>query len=131
MNKKLRTDKKTQLTEAIADGQAVAKWAKENDVARRTAFRWASDPELKRTVESSRREALDQAIGRMASRASWAADGIVELAEHAESEAVKLRARRAILIDQMAMTKFTGLEQRLCEVEEQLREQSEQPPCAG
>ncbi len=49
-----------------------------------------------------------------------AANGIVTLAKEAESESVQLRAWRAILADQMAVSKFSDLEYRMVEIEEQL-----------
>ena len=53
-----------------------------------------------------------------------AANGIVKLAEGAESESVQLRAWRAILADQMAVSKFSDLEYRMAEIEEQLDERT-------
>ena len=49
-----------------------------------------------------------------------AANGIVTLAKEAESESVQLRAWRAILADQMAVAKFSDLEYRMVEIEEEL-----------
>jgi hypothetical protein len=49
-----------------------------------------------------------------------AANGIVTLAREAESESVQLRAWRAVLADQMAVAKFSDLEDRMVEIEEQL-----------
>jgi hypothetical protein len=51
--------------------------------------------------------------------------GIAELAESAESESVRLRALRAILGDMMAVSKYTGLEDRVAGLEERVREQNE------
>ena len=51
-----------------------------------------------------------------------AANGIVTLAKESESESVQLRAWRAILADQMAVSKFSDLEYRMAEIEEQLSE---------
>jgi hypothetical protein len=53
-----------------------------------------------------------------------AANGIVTLAKEAESESVQLRAWRAILADQMAVSKFSDLEYRMTEIEEQLSERT-------
>ena len=47
-----------------------------------------------------------------------AVDGIVTLAKEADSESVQLRAWRAILADQIAVSKFSDLEYRLAEIEE-------------
>jgi hypothetical protein len=97
---------------------------KKNEVPRRTAFRWASQPKVRREVEATRRRALGRAIGRLASFALKAADGITTLAKEAESESVQLRAWRAILADQMAVSKFSDLEYRMAEIEEQLSERT-------
>jgi hypothetical protein len=113
-------DKKDALALAIARGQSVIAWARKNGVPERTAFRWASDPQVRKSSETWRRNALSQAIGRMARRASAAADGIERLAKGAESESVRLSAWRAILSDQISVAKFSALEARLLEVEEML-----------
>jgi hypothetical protein len=120
MPEEVPQQKKTRLALAIARGESVAAWARQNEVPRRTAFRWARDTKVRRAVEVWRRRALDRAIGRMASRAAKAADGIARLGEGAESESVQLRAWRAILADQMAVSKFSDLEYRMTEIEEQL-----------
>jgi hypothetical protein len=113
-------DKKTSLALAIARGQSVDAWAKKNDVPRSTAFRWASEPEVRREVEATRRRALGRAIGRLSSVALKAANRIVTLSREAESESVQLRACRAVLADQIAVSKFSDLEYRMAEIEEQL-----------
>jgi hypothetical protein len=124
MQEEVGLNKKTSLVQAIARGQSVAAWAKNNEVPRRTAFRWASDPKVRREVEASRRRALGRAIGRLSSVALKAADGIVTLAKEAESESVQLRAWRAVLADQMAVCKFSDLEYRMAEIEERLGERT-------
>jgi hypothetical protein len=98
----------------------VAKWADDNKVPDRTAYRWAADPEVKAQIESIRRGALDEAVGRMAQRATWAVEKIVELGANANSESVRLSALRAVLSDMMAVSKFGGLEDRMTQIEEQL-----------
>ncbi len=65
-----------------------------NDVPRRTAYRWAGEPAVRAAVESYRRRVIDRAVGRMASRATWAADMIAKLAKSAKSESVRLSALR-------------------------------------
>ena len=120
MPEEVSLDKKTSLALAIARGQSIAAWAKKNEVPRSTAFRWANDPEVRREAEATRRRALGRAIGRLSSVALKAANGILTLAKEAESESVQLRACRAILADQMAVAKFSDLEYRMTEIEEQL-----------
>ena len=124
MPEEVGLNKKTSLALAIARGQSIDAWAKKNDVARSTAFRWASEPQVRGEVEATRRRALGRAIGRLSSVAMKAANGIVTLAREAESESVRLRAWRAILADQMAVAKFSDLEYRMVEIEEQLSERT-------
>jgi hypothetical protein len=126
MDKELRDNKKGDLTSAIAEGESIRDWAARNGVSPATAYRWASEPEVRRGVEAWRRGELDRALGRLASLSRQAADGIKRLASEAESESVQLRACRAILADQMAVSRFSDLEQRLVEIEEQVRDRIRQ-----
>ena len=126
MPEEVPESKKTQLAFAIAQGKSVATWVRQNEVPRSTAFRWASEPEVRGVVESCRRRSIDRAIGRMASRATRATDGITKLAKGADSESVRLRAWRSILCDHIAVSKYTGLEGRLAELEK-VREQPQGP----
>jgi hypothetical protein len=73
-------------------------------------------------VESIRRRYLDQAIGKMTKRATWAVDKLTKLGDDAQSESVQLRAARAILSDMMAVSKYSALETRMGEIERKLRE---------
>jgi hypothetical protein len=122
MSEEHRPSKKTQLALAVAQGESVAEWARTNEVPRRTAFRWAKEVSVRTAVESFRRRSIDRAVGRMAGRANWAVKGITTLAAGAESESVRLRALRAMLSDMMAVAKFSGLEQRMTQIEVQLNE---------
>jgi hypothetical protein len=109
--------KQDQLALAIARGTSVTLWSRANQVPRRTAFRWASDPKVRDVVETCRRRARDRAIGRMARRATWASDQFAMLAKTAESEPVKLRALRSIFSDVLAVSKGPDLKSRLAEIE--------------
>ena len=88
-----RQSKKTHLALALAQGRSVTTWACANDVPRRTAYRWASEPAVRAAVESYRRRVIDRAVGRLAKHATWAADTIAKLAKDAQSESVRLSAR--------------------------------------
>jgi hypothetical protein len=132
MSEKKRTPLKTKLATAIAEGESCAEWAIENGVKERTAQRWAAQPDFRAEVESVRRTALDQAVGRMAKRVAWATVRIADLAESANSESVRLAALRSILSDIMAVSDFTGLEERIARLEEQDRvRDQESTSCAG
>ena len=87
---------KTKLAIAIANGLKISKWASDNQVPHRTAYRWANDPKVQAKVELCRSRALDRAIGQMAHNVNFAAQGINTLARQAVSESVKLAALRSI-----------------------------------
>ena len=91
---------------------------------RRTAFYWAKDPKVRREVEACRRRVVNQAIGRLTGMTTKAVDGIANLAKEADSESVQLRAWRAILADLMSVSKFSDLEYRMTEIEEQLEKKT-------
>jgi hypothetical protein len=116
--------KKIQLAVAIAQGHSVARWARDNGVHRSTAFRWASEPDVRSAVETCRRRTLDRAIGRMTTRAPWACDQIAALAEGADSQSVRLRALGLMFRDVMAVSKFSNLERRMAKLEEDDRERT-------
>jgi hypothetical protein len=122
---------KTSLALAIAQGISVAAWARQNEVPKRTAYQWSKQPKVRAAVESFRSRAVDRAIGRMARNATWAADGIVKLAKDADSESVRLSAFRAILADMMAVSHFAGLERRMTQIEEHLRDRTDNPDSPG
>jgi hypothetical protein len=113
---------KMQLIVALAQGFSVAAWARGAGVPLRTAYRWASQRNVRSAVAACRRRALDQAVGVMTNNATWAAGQIVKLGESASSESIKLSALRAVLNQTITVSKFAGLEERLAEVEEKLDE---------
>ena len=115
---------KSHLAVAMAQGWSVKKWARANQVPERTAYRWARDPKVRTAVEAWRRRALDRAVGRMARRATWAADQIADLGATAESESVKLAALRTIFSNMMDVTEFADLQVRMTQLEEQLDERA-------
>ena len=113
--------KQDQLALAIAQGKSITRWARENEVPRSTAYYWANDPDVRRLVEDCRRRSLDRALGSMAGHSMWAVQGVIKLGETAESESVQLRARRAVLHDQMTVSKFSNMEYRMAAIEEEIR----------
>jgi hypothetical protein len=123
-----RTDLKHTLAAAVAEGKSAARWASANGVAERTAQRWAAEPEVRALVESHRRGILDLAVGRMSRRVAWATEQIARLARHARSESVRLAALRSIMTDMMAVSEFSGLEERIARLEEQDLVRDEQRP---
>jgi hypothetical protein len=130
MDKEVRRSKKINLALAIAEGESIIAWAQENGVPERTAFRWAQDPKVRREVEACRRRVVNQAIGRLTGMTTKAADRISTLAQEADSESVQLRASRAILADMIAVSKFSVLEFRMTEIEEELEKRTGYKPPA-
>jgi len=113
---------KSKLVQAIANGDSVIKWAEQNSVSKRTAFRWAADPAVREKVEKSRRRALDRAIGHLSKSVNSAARGISTLAKTAESEPVRLAACKTVFTNMMSATEFNELKGRMDHLEELLHE---------
>ena len=111
---------KEQLAVAIGRGIQIAAWASANGVARTTAFRWAKEPDVKKAVLSYRRCVLDRAVGKMTKHSTGAVDTIHRISKEGDSDSVRLNAARAILSQMISVSKYTGLEERLTEVEESL-----------
>jgi hypothetical protein len=124
MQEEVRNDLKSQLALMIARGKTINAWASQNDVPLPTAYRWSRDPQVRREVQEWRRFVLNLTIGRLARLSLKATDGIAKLGRGAESESVQLRAWRAVLADQMAVAKFSDLEDRMTELEEQVEKQT-------
>ena len=99
-----RESPKTQLSVALAQGTSAAKWARTNGVPKATAYRWSQEPAVRAQIESIRHRAIDRAVGRLAKRATWALDGIVELGGNADSESVRWSALRAVTSDFIAVS---------------------------
>ena len=127
MSAESTNSQKLNLAAAIAEGQPVRKWAETNGVPERTAYYWAAEPLVRSETESIRRRALEEAIGRLAARATWAVEGIVNLGENAASESVRLRALRSVMSDLIAVSNFARLEARVAELEERFRAHAESP----
>jgi hypothetical protein len=112
--------RKSELARALAVGRTVADWAKEKNVAERTAYIWSRCAEVLQEIDEIRSAALDQAIGRLSSQVARAADQITLLAEKALSEAVRLQASKAVMDELMAISSYATLERRMAEIERKL-----------
>ena len=120
MSKINNRDRKAALALAMATGSTVKAWADANGVPHRTAYSWASSPEVTHQVEAIRRQFIDQAVGRLCEHANAAADKIALLADKAESETVQLQAARAVLTDLMAISNYAALSGRMAQIERRL-----------
>jgi hypothetical protein len=113
------TGLKSKLALAVANGQSIARWARQHQIGVRTAHTWAKDPEFRSRVAELRGRLLDRAIGVLARRVAANAAEINRLATAAESEAVRLAAARAGIADLLGASRFVELR---AEVEELKRE---------
>ena len=123
MSEEPRERNKLDLAAALAQGRSISAWARANDVPKQTARRWALEPEVRAEIAAIRRSAINQAAGVFARRVGWAAHGICKLAGAAESESVKLSALRAVLGEFIAVSRHSGLDERMAELEEYVRKQ--------
>jgi hypothetical protein len=108
---------KIKLAAAIQKGLSVGKWAKANNVPRRTAYRWASDPKVRARIARGRKRALDQAVGEMSESVHWAAGQIRDMAAAAKSESVRLAALKLIFSNMIEMSEFADLQHRIAQLE--------------
>jgi hypothetical protein len=108
---------KSQLAFALAQGISAAAWARDNGVPELMVGEWSSDEEVRTKVETYRREVLDQVVGGMNKLGPWVVEQLAKLARNAESETVRLRSLRAILVDMMAVSRYAGLEFRMTAIE--------------
>jgi transposase-like protein len=120
MSKRNNQNQKAALALAMAGGGTVAAWAREHQVAERTARTWSNSTEVLDQVESIRREVLDRAIGRLSDNAIAAADEIARLVKEAASEAVRLQAARAVLAELMTVSNYAALDGRLADIERRI-----------
>jgi hypothetical protein len=115
-----RKSTKAQLALALARGISVRIWARDSEVPKRTAYRWAKEPEVRKAVVAYRHRMIDQAIGRMATRTTWATNGIAKIAQTSDFDSVRLRAFRSIFSDMIAFSNHSGLDARMTELEEEV-----------
>jgi hypothetical protein len=109
---------KDQLAFAIARGKSVRSWARDSKVPRATAHRWSNDPQVRKMAQAIRRRAIDRAVGQMSMRTPWVVKKMTTLAKDSDSEPMRLRALRALTADMITLSKYSGLESRMTELEE-------------
>ena len=121
MSEESGKNSKTQLALAVARGVSINAWARASGVPRRTAFRWAKEPAVRKMVESYRRRLIDQAVGLMTQHTAVAAKAIVSIAQRGDSDTVSPRAARAVFNDMIAVSNYSGLEERMTKIERRLQ----------
>ncbi len=109
---------KEQLAVAIGRGVSIVAWARANGVPKTTAFRWAKEPDVKSAALSYRRRVLDRAVGQMIKHSGGAVETIRRISKAGDSDTVQLKAARALISDMISLSKYSGLEERMTELEE-------------
>ncbi len=109
---------KTQLALAVARGVPIAKWARKSGVPVATAFRWAREPDVRKAVEAYRRRTIDEAVGQMTSHFTKAAEIIYKTSIDGDTASLRFKAARAIFSDMITISKYSGLEYRMTELEQ-------------
>ncbi len=85
-----------------------------------TAQRWSKDPEVRKLAEELRRRVLDGAVGHVAMLSISVMKRMTKIAFEGDSDEVQLKALRGLLAEMVTVSKYSGLEARLVEVEEML-----------
>jgi hypothetical protein len=110
--------RKDELAVHCAAGGSVSDWAKKVGVNERTAYRLYADPAVKKAIAKHRAEIVQQAIGRLSIRSTWAIDGITKLARDSTSDSVKLGAFRELLGQLVNLSNWAEIEKRLIHLEQ-------------
>ena len=125
MAEETRGNAKAKLAFALAQGASITGWARAHNIPRPTVYRWAKEPKVRKEIADSRRRMMDRVVGQMVKESSGAVIGIAGLSKSSDSDSVKLKALRTILLDQITVSKYNVLEGRLVDIEERLAEQEE------
>ena len=107
------------LAVALAAGQTVEEAARQAGLSERTAYRRLALPGYRQRVAEARAEMVAQALGKMASNMTAAADTLRQLLT-ASGDNVKLGAARALLELGVKLRESVELEARLVELERRM-----------
>jgi len=90
-------ERQMKVCELLAIGTPVLEIIKVVDVSRQTVYDWKKTDEVKARLDELVQGFISSSIQKVASYAPKNVEGIVWLAEHADSEKVRLDARLALL----------------------------------
>jgi len=121
-DEKPNQDLRAQFAVAMAMGQKISVWAKQNGVPRRTCYDWSQTPEYKVAVRDIRRRAIDRAVGQFARHLAKAVGRVALLATEAQSQSVQLQAARVILKESLRVRDHVDLAEQLVDIERRLDE---------
>jgi hypothetical protein len=91
-------------------------------VARSTACTWTALPAFRSDVGRIRTQILDRAIGKLTGAVSEVADGMIQLAQSAESESTKLAAQKAVIAALLEVSEHSEITAKLAQIDARLEE---------
>jgi hypothetical protein len=90
------TPKQVRMVEALAGGASITEAADVVGVARQTVHRWITLPAVVEAIAEVQAESRARAVRRLSAALDRAAARVVDLADSAEDESVRLRAAMAV-----------------------------------
>jgi hypothetical protein len=100
----------------------IKEWAKQQGVTSRAAYRTAEKPAVRARAAELRRQAIDQAVGRLADAAVTAALTLWDLMSTERPETIRLGAARAVLSALIEVRSHAEYCNRFAEIEKQIQE---------
>jgi hypothetical protein len=83
-------EKIASLATCLASGGSIPQWAKAQGVPRRTAYRWASDGQVKAQVQTLRQGLIGDAVGQLAAAAATAVETLQGLLAATQPPGIRL-----------------------------------------
>lgn len=118
MAENVRPSGKPAVMIALASGRSVADAARDGGVSERTISRWKQDLEFRAEITHIRGTLLDETLGQLVAASADAVATLRSVLGSDESDAVKVRAARAILASMITVREAVDVEERLTRVEE-------------
>jgi hypothetical protein len=108
------------LLTGLLAGQTLSEAARSARIAPNTARRILEQPRVRQALAAARGRAIEEAVTVLASQATRAAQALVELAEHATQEQVKLAAATRVVELALKGRDLLDVEERLAALEAQM-----------
>ena len=108
------------LITGLLAGKTIVEAARDAKISERTAQRILERPRVRQALAAARGRAIEEAVTVLASQATRAAQALVELAEHATQEQVKLAAATRVVELALKGRDLLDVEERLAALEAQM-----------
>lgn len=90
------TPRQLRAIAAIAEADSISAAAERCKTNRATLHRWLRLPEFREALDEMQRDQRDRAVRRLSAALDRSAQTVIDLADHATDEAIKLRAAMAV-----------------------------------